>query len=142
MAIQELVTAYTVTTLRSDLVDYRRVIRLTTETGHQAFLAFPPQPPADWLTVSGPTSTAYLERDEFDRVYHVLQSEAPVFYTALNLFGIGIVGEYVGRIFIEAKQRPLFLRRSIVRDGEIRDAFDGDTSIRGDANLESGDRAR
>lgn len=91
MAIQERVTAYSVSTLRNDLVGYRRVIRLTTETGHQAFLAFPAQPPADWLSVSGPTSTAFLERDEFDRVYHVLQSEAPVFYTALNLFGIRAV---------------------------------------------------
>ena len=88
MAIQERVTAYSVTTLRSDLVGYRRVIRLTTETGHQAFVAFPAQPPADWLTVSGPTSTAFLERDEFEHFFHLLQSEAPVFYTALNLFGI------------------------------------------------------
>jgi hypothetical protein len=71
MAIQERVTAYSVSTLRNDLVGYRRVIRLTTETGHQAFLAFPAQPPPDWLTVSGPTSTAFLERDEFDRLYHV-----------------------------------------------------------------------
>jgi len=91
MAIQERVTAYSVSTLRNDLVDYRRVIRLTTETGHQAFLAFPAQPPAAWLTFSGPTSTVFLERDEFDRIYHVLQSEAPVFYTALNLFGIRAV---------------------------------------------------
>jgi hypothetical protein len=91
MAIQERVTAYSVSTLRNDLVEYRRVIRLTTETGHQAFLAFPAQPPDNWLTVSGPNSTAFLERDEFDRIYHVLQTEAPVFYTALNLLGIRAV---------------------------------------------------
>jgi hypothetical protein len=91
MAIQERVTAYSVSTLRNDLVDYRRVIRLTTETGHQAFLAFPSQPPDNWLTVTGPSSTAFLERDEFDRIYHLLQSEAPVFYTALNLLGIRAV---------------------------------------------------
>src|SRR5215218_3478102 len=88
MAIQERVTAYSVSTLRNDVVGYRRVLRLTTETGHQAFLAFPAQPPADWLSVSGATSTAFLERDEFDPLYHLLQSEAPVFYTALNLLGI------------------------------------------------------
>jgi|1186.fasta_scaffold572735_2 hypothetical protein len=88
MAIQERVTEYSVATLRNDIVAYRRIIRLTTETGHRAFLAFPVQPPAEWLTVSGPTSNVFLEADEFDRVYHLLQSEAPVFYTAMSLLGI------------------------------------------------------
>ena len=88
MAIQEKVTDYAVVTLRNDIVAYRRVIRLTTETGHRAFLAFPEHPPADWLTFAVGTSNVFLERDEFDRVYHLLQSEAPVFYTAINLIGI------------------------------------------------------
>ena len=52
------------------------------------FLAFPAQPPADWLTFATGTSTVFLERDEFDRIYHLLQSESPVFYTALSLLGI------------------------------------------------------
>ena len=88
MAIQEKVTDYSVVTLRNDIVAYRRVIRLTTETGHRAFLAFPEHPPADWLSLSAATSNVFLERDEFDRVYHLLQSEAPVFYTAINVIGI------------------------------------------------------
>jgi hypothetical protein len=88
MAIQERVTEYSVATLRNDIVAYRRIIRLTTETGHRAFLAFPEQQPADWLTVSGPTSNVFLAADEFDRVYHLLQSEAPLFYTAMSLLGI------------------------------------------------------
>jgi hypothetical protein len=88
MAIQERVTEYSVATLRNDIVAYRRIIRLTTETGHRAFLAFPEQQPADWLTVSGPTSNVFLAADEFDRVYHRLQSEAPLFYTAMSLLGI------------------------------------------------------
>ena len=33
-------------------------------------------------------TTAILERDEFDRIFHVLQSESPVFFTSLNLLGI------------------------------------------------------
>jgi hypothetical protein len=41
------------------------------------------------------------------------------------MMSIGIVGEYVGRIYAEAKQRPLLLARSILqrRDGppEIED---------------------
>jgi hypothetical protein len=87
MPIQEKVTSYSVAELRNDAVKYRQVVRLTTETGHQAFIAFPEFPPDNWLTVSGATSNVYLEQDEFDRVHHLLQSENPLFFTAFNLFG-------------------------------------------------------
>jgi hypothetical protein len=88
MAIQERVTEYSVSQFRNDVVNYNQVVRLTTETGHQAFIAFPEVPPAQWLTVSGPNSTAFLQKDEFDRIHHLLQSESPVFLTSINLFGL------------------------------------------------------
>jgi hypothetical protein len=88
MPIQELVSSYSVAELRNDVVRYLQTVRLTTETGHQAFIAFPEFPPDDWLTVSSATSNVYLEQSEFDRVHHLLQSENPVFYTALNLLGL------------------------------------------------------
>jgi dolichol-phosphate mannosyltransferase len=43
-------------------------------------------------------------------------------FGAINLFAVGLLGEYIAKIFEEVKQRPHFVRRSIIRDGELRDA--------------------
>jgi dolichol-phosphate mannosyltransferase len=47
-----------------------------------------------------------------------------LFFGSINLFAIGLVGEYIAKIFEEVKQRPHFIRRSIIRDGEVRPASD------------------
>jgi polyisoprenyl-phosphate glycosyltransferase len=46
------------------------------------------------------------------------------FFGALNLLALSLVGEYVAKIFEESKQRPHYIRRNIVRDGEVRPAAD------------------
>ncbi|HLJ57342.1 MAG TPA: NAD-dependent epimerase/dehydratase family protein [Chthonomonadaceae bacterium] len=45
-----------------------------------------------------------------------------LFFGSLNLFAIGVVGEYIAKIFEEVKQRPHFIRRAIIRHGEVRAA--------------------
>ncbi len=45
-----------------------------------------------------------------------------LFFGAINLFAVGLVGEYIAKIFEEVKRRPVFIRRSIIRDGEVRPA--------------------
>ena len=45
-----------------------------------------------------------------------------LFFGAVNLFAVGLVGEYIAKIFEEVKRRPRFIRRSIIRDGEVRPA--------------------
>jgi dolichol-phosphate mannosyltransferase len=47
-----------------------------------------------------------------------------MFFGSANLLAVSLVGEYIAKIFEEVKRRPHFLRRSIIRDGEIRDAAD------------------
>jgi dolichol-phosphate mannosyltransferase len=43
-----------------------------------------------------------------------------LFFGSINLFAIGLLGEYIAKIFEEVKQRPLFIRKHLVRDGEVR----------------------
>lgn len=43
-----------------------------------------------------------------------------LFFGSINLFAIGIIGEYIAKIFEEVKQRPLFIRKHLIRDGEVR----------------------
>jgi dolichol-phosphate mannosyltransferase len=59
-----------------------------------------------------------------------------LFFGAINLFAVGLVGEYIAKIFEEVKRRPVFIRRSIIRDGEIRPAAGG-----GAATGQAGPRA-
>jgi polyisoprenyl-phosphate glycosyltransferase len=43
-----------------------------------------------------------------------------IFFGSLNVLAISIAGEYIAKIFEEVKQRPHYIRRSIIRDGEVR----------------------
>lgn len=47
---------------------------------------------------------------------------AILFFGSLNLLAVSIAGEYIAKVFEEVKRRPHFIRRSIIRDGEIRPA--------------------
>lgn len=47
-----------------------------------------------------------------------------LFFGSVNLLGIAILGEYIAKIFEEVKQRPHFIRRNIIKDGEVRSASD------------------
>jgi dolichol-phosphate mannosyltransferase len=49
---------------------------------------------------------------------------AIMLFGSLSIFSIGVLGEYLAKVFEEVKRRPLFIRRSIIRDGEIRAAAD------------------
>ena len=37
-----------------------------------------------------------------------------LFFSGINMLGLGIIGEYLGRVFIEVKRRPLYLVRGTI----------------------------
>ena len=43
------------------------------------------------------------------------------FFGSLNLFGISLLGEYLAKVFEEVKQRPHFIRRSLIKGGRLLD---------------------
>ena len=45
-----------------------------------------------------------------------------IFFGSINVLAVSIIGEYIAKIFEEVKQRPHFVRRHMIRDGEIRNA--------------------
>jgi len=90
MAIADKVERYEVFIDQNNFVDYYRSIRLSLESGGTAFIGFPAVRPVEWLQFNGSSITLYMTADEFTDVYHLLQSEAPVFFTALDLSGFEV----------------------------------------------------
>jgi len=90
MPIADKVTTYSVSVFQGNIVDYTRQIRLSLESGGTATISFPVTRPTDWLQFNGSVTSLFMTADQFTDVYHVLQSESPVFFTAIDLFGLQV----------------------------------------------------
>jgi glycosyltransferase involved in cell wall biosynthesis len=45
-----------------------------------------------------------------------------VFFGSINLIILGIIGEYIGKIFLESKKRPSFIIRKIYQTNESNES--------------------
>ncbi len=45
-----------------------------------------------------------------------------MFFGSFTIFAVSLIGEYIAKIFDEVKARPTFIRRHLIRAGEIRKA--------------------
>ena len=52
-----------------------------------------------------------------------------LFFGAINLFAVGLVGEYVAKIMEEVKGRPRLIRAGLIRDGKVSE-LQSDGSLR------------
>ena len=105
MAIEDKILTYSVSVLQTNYLDYTRVIRLSLESGSTAYIAFPKERPVDWLQFDQGATNLFMTADDFDDVYHLLQSESPVFFTALNLIGF-MVGAVHTQLDLSAGEIP------------------------------------
>lgn len=75
------VTSYTVEVVKADDTQ-ARLLGLTLEGSLQAVMRFVPVPPATWVMISPILTTVILPLSDFDDMYHLLQTERPVFFNA------------------------------------------------------------
>ena len=52
---------------------------------------------------------------------------AIMFFGSMSIFSTAVIGEYLAKVFEEVKRRPLYIRRGIIRRGEIRTTIDEST---------------
>src|SRR5580765_2198270 len=90
MAIAERITSYNVRVTQTNFLPYTRVVQLELESGTTVFIGFVAVRPIDWLLFGTGTITIYMTTDQYDDVYHLLQTEDPVFCTAIDLFGLQV----------------------------------------------------
>jgi hypothetical protein len=120
MAIAERITSYNVRVTQTNFLSYSRLILLKLEFGTTVSIGFPEQRPDDWLQFAPSAITLYMTADQYDDVYHILQTEDPVFCTAINLFGLQVgavhteldlsIGEPTGEGYQDQSLEALIVR--------------------------------
>jgi hypothetical protein len=75
------VISYTVSVFKSSAINSTRSMILTLENGNTVQLRFTGVQPADWISFGGNFAFAELPVQLFGDMYHLLQTEEPVWFT-------------------------------------------------------------
>jgi hypothetical protein len=90
MPIADKITKYSESVFRTNFDGITRQIRLNLASGGTATISFTDTLPADWLQFFGSDTSLYLTSDQFRDVHDLLETDSPVFFTALNLLGFAV----------------------------------------------------
>ena len=90
MPIEDKIKTYSVSIFQTNFQDNFRQIRLNLESGGTAAIQFPAVRPNDWLQFIGADTSLFMTQDQFTDVYHLIQSESPAFFTALEVEGLQV----------------------------------------------------
>jgi len=120
MAIAERILTYSARVIQTNYLDHTRQITLKLESGTVAWLLFPPVRPVDWLQFAPGQIIISMPAADYYDVYHLLQTEKPVFCTALNLLGFQVgsvhteldlsIGEPTGEGYTDQSLEALVVR--------------------------------
>jgi hypothetical protein len=120
MAIAERITSYSVWVGQTNYLTHDRTLQLRLESGTTVYIGFPQVRPVDWLQFGPGFINLYMTADQYADVYHLLQTEDPVFCTALNLLGFQVgavhseldlsLGEETGEGYEEQSLEALIVR--------------------------------
>ncbi|WP_447971368.1 hypothetical protein [Nitrospira sp. M1] len=84
------VSSYKVDVFKSSTLNYIRAIRLNLKptasaAAHTVSIRFYSAPGNDWMSIGANFSTIQMNLDRYDDMYHILQTEKPVYFTAYEL---------------------------------------------------------
>ncbi len=103
------VSSYEVDVFQSSTLDYDRSIRLELASGDSVSVQFPVTAPADNVSIGASFHTVKMDRHRFDEVYHLLQTERPIYFTAyetgspaIRYVGFSTSEEAVGEGLVDA----------------------------------------
>jgi len=86
------VDSYEVDIFESSTSSHDRSIHLSLANGHRVSVSFPTSAPTDYVDIGSTFHQVQMDRHKFDEVYHLLQTEKPVYFTAYETGGIRFVG--------------------------------------------------
>jgi hypothetical protein len=76
------IVSYRVSVLKSAAVKHERWMFVVLNEGRVVQVRFVQVQPPDWLTISPTSATVHLPVSMFDDIYHMLQTEKPVYFYA------------------------------------------------------------
>lgn len=91
------VDTYKIDVFASSTLNYTLAIRVElkpsgTSGAHTVSVRFPGSVPADNVNIGGGFTEVQLPISQFDRIYHLLQTEKPVFFTAYEYDAVRFAG--------------------------------------------------
>ncbi len=103
------VTSYDIDVFASSTLDYDRSMQLVLADGDRVSVRFPAARPSDYVSIGSGYHQVQLAAHQFDEVYHLLQTEKPVYFTAyetgspaLRFAGFSTSEESVGEGLVDS----------------------------------------
>lgn len=104
------VVDYAVDVFQASTLTYDRQLTLSLQNGHTAVVRFPATPPTDYVSVGGTFHQVQVAAHRFDELYHLLQTEKPVFFSAyetapptvIRFVGLSTSKESVGEGLVDS----------------------------------------